>query len=178
MGEIDFEENNEVKEEVKVEPKKEDRLMLFLRRCPLDYIKKPCPYAEPLYYEFGPKEYASALELATFDWKKAIADASEKRQRVYCSTCGYKQRGDIGFQGNLKTNSQVMGKKHAWYFSTNGFWRWIVEKVLHKKWLGMPSYAIHYLDTLSEEEKEKLREQWLKETKEYIEELKRKDLLY
>lgn len=152
--------------------------MHFLRRCPLDYIKKPCPYAEPLYYEFGPKESASPLELATFDWKKAIANASEKRQKIYCSTCGYKQRGENRFSREVKDEFSSNGKKDAWYFSTNSFYRWIIEKVLHKKWLGMSSYALHYLGTLTNEEKEKLRQQWLKETKEYIEELKRKGVLY
>jgi hypothetical protein len=38
----------------------------------------------------------------------------------------------------------------------------------------MPSEAMDYLSTLSEKEKEKLREQWLRECKEYAEELKRK----
>jgi hypothetical protein len=33
---------------------------------------------------------------------------------------------------------------------------------------------MHYLSTLSDEERKRLQEQWLKEAKEYIEELKRK----
>jgi hypothetical protein len=154
---------------------KEDKLMRFLRHCPLDYVKKPCPYAEPLYYEFGPKKYADWLELATFNWEDAIAKASEKRQKVYCSTCGYKQQTLMKLREDVETN---LKSKNQWYFGKHAFWRWIVEKVLRKKWIGMPSYAMHYLDTLSEEEKEKLRKQWLKEMGEYIQKLKQKDLLY
>jgi hypothetical protein len=59
-----------------------------------------------------------------------------------------------------------------WYFGTKGYFRWIVEKILHKKWKNMPSEAMHYLSTLSDEEKKRLQEQWLKEAKEYMEELK------
>jgi hypothetical protein len=68
-------------------------------------------------------------------------------------------------------------KRDAWYFGKDGFERWIIEKILQKKWLGMPSYAMHYLLGLSEEERERLRDQWLKETKDYIEELGRKGLI-
>lgn len=68
--------------------------------------------------------------------------------------------------------------KEQWYFGKDGFWRWIIEKVLHKKWLRNPSYAMHYYLKLSEDEKKKLLEQWGNEVKDHIDELKRKGLLY
>jgi DNA-binding transcriptional regulator GbsR (MarR family) len=64
--------------------------------------------------------------------------------------------------------------RSEWYFGTKGFFRWVVEKVMHRKWRDIPSEAMDYLSTLSEKEKEKLREQWLRECKEYAEELKHK----
>jgi hypothetical protein len=68
-------------------------------------------------------------------------------------------------------------KRDTWYFQRNGFYKWIVEKFLHKKWKGMPSDADAYLARLSEEERKNLLDQWGKETKDYIEELKRKGLI-
>jgi len=58
------------------------------------------------------------------------------------------------------------------------FWRWIIEKVLHKKWLRNPSYAMHYWRTLNDKEKEKLKEQNLTAVERRIKKLKRKGLLY
>lgn len=69
-------------------------------------------------------------------------------------------------------------KRHAWYIQKDGFWRWVTEKILRKKWLRMPSYAMHYYNGLSEEERRKLDDQWLKEARDYIEEFKRKGLIY
>jgi len=64
--------------------------------------------------------------------------------------------------------------RSEWYQGTKGYFRWIVEKILHKKWKNMPSEAIHYLNTLNDDGKKELREQWLEEAKQYIEWLKRK----
>jgi hypothetical protein len=64
--------------------------------------------------------------------------------------------------------------RSSWFRGGNGYFRWIVERILGKRWKGMPSEAMHYLSTLSDEERKRLQEQWLKEAKEYIEELKRK----
>jgi hypothetical protein len=61
--------------------------------------------------------------------------------------------------------------RSKWYFGTKGYFRWIVEKILHKKWKNMPSEATRYLSTLSDEEKKRLQERWLKEAKEYMEEI-------
>jgi len=61
---------------------------------------------------------------------------------------------------------------------SDDFWKWIIEKVLHKKWLRNPTYAMRYWSTLSEEEKEKLKERYLKDMERHIERLKRKGLIY
>jgi len=68
-------------------------------------------------------------------------------------------------------------KRHAWYIQKDGFWRWIVEKVLGKRWKRMPSDGMHYYGSLSQEERKNLLDQWEKEAKEYIEELKQKGLV-
>ena len=43
--------------------------------------------------------------------------------------------------------------RNEWYLSKDSYFRWVVEKIMHKRWRGMPSEAMHYLGTLSDDEK-------------------------
>ena len=105
---------------------------------------------------------------------------------VICPKCGAKivkeeavkdRNLKVEMYGEVDENTE-MKRKDQWYFGKKGQYRWIVEKILHKKWKGMPSDADTYLKGLSDEERKKLWEQWEKEAKEYIEGLKRKGLIY
>lgn len=77
-----------------------------------------------------------------------------------------------------KTDFEGRSLKDAWFFGKYGFERWIIEKIMNEPWQRNPTHAYHFLGDKTKEEREKLQQQWLKECKKYIEELKKKGLLH